>query len=114
MLAVIMAALAPAVSHALGKSNPRTWMEICTSAGSTLVAVDGEATGQGNVPGAAHLLEHCPFCSFPGGAMGMPPASGPGLAIIALPADKPAAFLHATRTLEAWVSAQPRAPPFLV
>lgn len=107
----MMAAIAPTVSHALGKSSPATWTEICTSSGSKLVAVDGEAAGQGSVPGAAHLLEHCPFCSLHGGAMGMPPASGPVFLIAAVPVDRPAAFLHAAHTLGVWVSAQPRAPP---
>ena len=111
ILAIVMAALAPAVSHALGKSSPVTWMEICTSTGSKLVAVDGEAAGQGSVPGAAHLLEHCPFCSLHGGSMGMPPAANAVIAVVPIPAEVPAAFLHATRTLDVWVSAQPRAPP---
>lgn len=111
ILAVVMAALAPAVSHALGKSSPVTWAEICTSAGSKLVAVEGEAAGKGSVPGAAHLLEHCPYCSLHGAAMGMPPASDLAIAVVTLPAEMPAALLHAARTPDVWVSAQPRAPP---
>jgi hypothetical protein len=111
ILAVVMAALAPAVSHALGKSSPVTWAEICTSTGGKLVAIEGDVAGKSSVPGAAHLLEHCPFCSLHGAAMGMPPASDLVIAVVAMPADMPAAFLHATRTLDVWVSAQPRAPP---
>jgi len=106
-----MAALAPAVTHALRKSSQLMWTEICTSTGSKLVVVDGEAAGKVRVPGAAHLLEHCPFCSIHGAALGMPPASDAMIAVAAMPAEIPAAFLHATRTLDAWVSAQPRAPP---
>jgi hypothetical protein len=110
ILAMVMAALAPAVSHALGKSSPVTWAEICTT-GSKRVAVEGDAAGKNSVPGPAHLLEHCPFCSLHGAAMGMPPASDLAIAVVTLPAETPAAFLHAARTQDVWVSAQPRAPP---
>lgn len=113
ILAVLMASLAPAISQAVGAPSPTGWAEICTSSGTKLVSVDGDAADTDGLPGAAHLLEHCPFCSLHGATLGMPPAPAPAIVAVPMPADRPPAFLHAPRTLDAWVSAQPRAPPVL-
>jgi hypothetical protein len=104
-LAVLLAALAPALSHAMGSS----WVEVCTFEGSKWVQVDaGDDTG---APSASHTFEHCPFCSLHVPTPGVPPASTV-LPLVLAPTDEfPLAFLAAPRTLHAWVSAQPRAPP---
>ncbi|MEI2678917.1 MAG: DUF2946 domain-containing protein [Burkholderiaceae bacterium] len=110
VLAVLMAALAPAISHALGTTGATSWTEVCTAQGSRWVQEDG-ARGGDPAPGAQHAFEHCPYCSFHSHEVGIPPAP-----LRALPASEPApavpqAFLAAPRTLHAWLSAQPRAPP---
>ena len=106
-LAVLLAALAPAISHAMGSS----WVEVCTVQGSKWVPVDdGGDAGQTD---PAHALEHCPYCSLQLPALAVPPVT-PQLPLVVAPTDEfPLAFLAAPRTLHAWVSAQPRAPPLV-
>ena len=113
ILAVLMASLAPTISHAVGTSSPTSWADICTSTGAKRVSVDGDAAGKSSIPGAAHLLEHCPSCSLHADTLGMPPAPAATITVVLMPAEVPAAFLHAERTLDVWASAQPRAPPVL-
>lgn len=109
VLAVLMAALAPAISHALGSQGAASWVEVCSAQGSRWVQDDAQ-TGD-PAPGVEHALEHCPCCSIHPDALGLPPAP---LQALPAPAPRhavPQAFLAAPRTLHAWVSAQPRAPP---
>lgn len=110
-LAVVMASLAPALSHALGSAGPAAWSEICTSLGPQRVALDDSAGGRNSPQTLGHLLEHCPYCSLHADAFALPPAP------VALPEPLPPgpllppAFLHADQTPSVWTSAQPRAPP---
>jgi hypothetical protein len=115
MLAILMASLAPSVSHALGLTRGASWIEVCSAQGSRWVkgdSSDPRSNESGSVPAAAHLLDHCPCCSVHMPAWGLPPARevvplAPG------PEDElPPAFLAARLTPHAWVTAQPRAPPF--
>lgn len=113
ILAVLMAALAPTLSHAMGATMPASWTEICSSTGTRLVAVGESAIQKSRMPGAIQHLEHCPYCSLHADAVLLPP-SPPALALpLLLPGEVPAAFLHADRTLSVWASAQARAPPIL-
>ncbi|GAP38702.1 DUF2946 family protein [Piscinibacter sakaiensis] len=133
VLALLVATLAPALAQAFGTGAvPPTWMEICTSAGTVRLAVPagtatrpagGEAAGTPSTtapdtatpapqgPGAAHLLEHCPCCLLHADAWAPPPV--PAAAPLPQPAPglQAPAFLHAGRTLDAWVAAPARAPP---
>jgi hypothetical protein len=110
VLAILMAALAPAVSPALGTTGAASWVEVCTAQGSKWVQADA-GTGGDSAPGAEHALEHCPYCSIHPNAVGIPPAPLQALPAAELAHAVPLAFLAAPRTLHAWVSAQPRAPP---
>jgi len=110
VLAVLMAALAPAASHAVGSQGAASWVEVCTAQGSRWVQNDA---GGDSIPGAEHALEHCPYCSIHPNAVGIPPAPLQDLPAAGLAHAVPQAFLAAPRTLHAWVSAQPRAPPQL-
>lgn len=112
ILAVLMAALAPAVSHALGTRSASSWVEICTAQGATWVQPAALADDDSSAPAAAHTLDHCPYCSIHADTIGVPPASSGHLPDTALAHAPPAAFLAAPRTLHAWRSAQPRGPPF--
>ncbi len=111
-LAILMAALAPSISHALadaGKSRS-LWAEICSSAGLKLVKLDlGQETPAHGEPASA--FEHCPFCQNHGGMTGLPPSVA-----LVIPAFQgsfplPILFYQAPRPLFVWASAQSRAPP---
>jgi hypothetical protein len=110
-LAILVASLAPALSHALSPPATAAWMEICASQGSMLVhAADDDS---GHAPGSSQALEHCPYCSLHTPTLAFPPA--PYLAHLPLRVghEVPPAFLAAPRTPHVWRSAQPRAPPQL-
>ena len=109
LLAVVMAALAPTMSRALGREAAAAWVEVCTAQGSRWVALDGQ--GDAGSSDAGHPGEHCPYCSLHVPVLGTPPADAPVLVLPALVHAVPTAFLAAPRTLHAWVVAQPRAPP---
>lgn len=114
ILATLAMALMPTVSHALAHwRGQASWVEVCTTAGSRLVALDAAGEAQQPATSAAAHLEHCPYCAPSFGGVGLPPSP----LTLPLPADLatevPALFLQAPRTLHAWCSAQPRAPPSL-
>ncbi len=108
-LAVLLGALAPALSHAFAPSQGGTWVEVCTAQGSRWVQAESGSTE--GTPTALHALEHCPYCSLHTPTLGLPPAPVTEPLASNLGEAVPLAFLFAPRTLHAWVSAQPRAPP---
>lgn len=109
-LAILMAALAPAISQALDLQGRVGWIEVCTTQGAKWVKADANA-GTESEPGAEHEAGHCPYCTLHPNLVGLPPAPLQALPAPASGRAVPAAFLSAPRTLHAWVSAQPRAPP---
>ncbi len=112
-LALLLASLAPSIAQALQRGGSGTWTEVCTVLGSKLVAVDGSTDKSKPVVPAKHLLQHCPFCSLHVTALGMPPAPLSVPALVPLGFTVPELMLAAPRTLFAWATAQPRAPPYL-
>jgi hypothetical protein len=115
MLAILMASLAPSVSHALGPTRGASWIEVCSAQGAKWVqgdSSDPRSNESGSAPAAAHLLDHCPYCSVPMPAWGLPPAHEVVPLALGPEDELPPAFLAAHRTPHAWVTAQPRAPPF--
>lgn len=119
LVAVLLATLAPAISHALNQarsaSAPSPWLSVCTAQGAQQVlpasaAADDEA---GHLPGSAPWLEHCPCCGAHAPTLGLPPAAATSALDEALAHALPRAFLAAPRTLHAWSSAQARAPPLV-
>ena len=112
-LALLLASLAPSIAQALQRGGPGTWTEVCTVLGSKLVAVDGRTDDSAPAVPAKHLLQHCPFCSLHVTALGMPPAPLSVPALAPLGFTVPELMLVAPRTLFAWATAQPRAPPQL-
>lgn len=111
-LAMLMAALAPSISHALSDpGNTRSlWTEICSTAGLKLVRVDlaqAEAPAHGE---PASAFEHCPFCQPQGSMPALLPAA------IVLPVTLagfpiPSLYYQSPRPLFVWAGAQSRAPP---
>jgi len=109
-LAILLASLAPSLSHALASAGGTSWIEICSTEGSRWVPA-GAGGSEPAPASAAHVLDHCPYCSIHAPALGLPPANVPAQLPSRLAHEVPLAFLAAPRTLHAWVSAQPRAPP---
>ena len=111
ILAILMATLGPSISHALGAKDAGAWTEICTSLGSKWVDADGDTGGESPVPSGAHPLEHCPCCSLHANGIAVPAAPLAAVPVLLPAHDLPIALLAVPRTLFAWLSAQPRAPP---
>lgn len=110
-------AMLPTVSRAMASAqgDGSGWIEVCTAQGMMRMALDG-ATGDlpsGPVPpgSASGHLDHCPYCSLTAQAVGLPPAPPLAPDLSACAGHLPPLFLLAPRTLFAWSSAQPRAPP---
>lgn len=110
-LAVLMAALAPAVAQAVMTGSGASWVEVCTAQGAKWISVDD--AGDPSTSKAMHGLEHCPYCSLQLPTADLPPTPPAQLPAPVRVAMFPPAFEAAPRTLHAWVSAQPRAPPAL-
>jgi hypothetical protein len=112
LLAVLGAALAPALSHAFAPGKDVTkWVEVCSATGPMTIEVPAGGPGFPKAPKASDF-EHCPFCSAQAAPAAILP---PTLSVLLLPAASELVsplFLHAPRPLFAWISAQPRAPPF--
>ena len=112
MCAILLAALAPSVSHALATRDGKalSWMEICSSTGIKLVKTD--KTSSPSQQHQAGCLEHCPFCSSHGNAVDLPASYDLALPDVSAGSLRPTLFHHSPRPLFVWASAQSRAPPF--
>jgi hypothetical protein len=108
--AILLSALAPTLSHAFRGNVPAGWIEICSATGAKLIKLDalGKSTDQGS---GDQSMKHCSYCSTHTTVLGLPPAAPAGLILDTLAFHVPELFLAAPRTLFAWASAQPRAPP---
>ncbi len=111
ILAILMAAIAPSISHAMALKKAAPWVEICSSDGARWVQAHAGSNGDVPSPLDAHKFEHCPYCSFHAGGVALPAAPATGVPALLSGHDLPIAFRAAPVTLHAWVSAQPRAPP---
>jgi hypothetical protein len=110
-LAVLMAALAPVISQAVQSVAGPGWTLVCTPSGSKWLRAD-EPGPEGQAPAhdAAHLFEHCPYCSLHAATLGMPPISV-GLPALPLTHAAHRRYIAATPTLQVWPTAQSRGPP---
>lgn len=109
-LALLFAALAPALSPAFGAQRGASWVEVCTAQGSAWVKA--ETGGDQGDAQKAHTFEHCASCFLQAHGPALPPAALTAPLVQGADVLAPA-FLAAPRTLHAWVGAQPRAPPAL-
>jgi hypothetical protein len=103
--AMLMAALAPTVSQAVRASDPVAWAEVCSSTSSSA------KTGQAPVDNAAHLFEHCPYCSLHQPVLGMPPAPTALQLPLTIAEALPSLYLSGPRGQHNWDAARPRGPP---
>lgn len=100
MLAVLFAALAPTVSHALAATTTGALAEMCSVGGPTKKAPTN----------VMHGMEHCPYCAMHGGDAALPPAMS-GFAVIGGHDFYPPLFYTAPQPLHTWLAASPRGPP---
>lgn len=103
MLAVLFAALAPTVSHALAASTASVLAEMCS--------VDGP--GKKAPTNTMHGMEHCPYCATPSGSPALEPPALTGFAVIGGHDSYPSLFYTAPQPLHTWSAAKPRGPPAL-
>lgn len=108
-LAIVLASLAPSLSHALGTAQGSFWSEICTSQSSKWSEEGANDTP--SVPTGNHTVEHCSFCSIHSPAVGLPSSFEIALLPIAKRSELLPAIDADPGTLRAWTRAPSRAPP---
>jgi hypothetical protein len=111
LLAILMAVLAPTLSHAFAKPGGTRYItvEVCSATGIAMthqMAVDDE----GSMPASDHGFEHCPFCQTGSSPLVLPSASFQ-LPVLEGSNRHPPLFYTASTPLFAWTAAQPRGPP---
>ncbi|WP_167223003.1 DUF2946 domain-containing protein [Massilia rubra] len=112
MLAVLMAVLAPALSHAFGADPAARFLpgDICR-AGSVAAAGEALAGGAPAPPSHEEKRQHCPYCHHGNGVLLLPPAPHP-LALAVADAPPTAPFPDAPKPRFAWTAAHARGPPW--
>lgn len=127
-LAVLMAALLPALSHAVVAQQAAAnggLIEVCTASGMAWVnlgtaPVRGPDAASGAQPTLSDntlpadtgmVMAGCDWCATHAPGWSLPPVAALSLPLPMQLADVPLAFLHAPRLLAVWASAHSRAPP---
>lgn len=110
-LAVLFGSVAPSLTTFFASSTGKAWIEVCTSTGTKLVAVDTDEAPDDN---GIHTGVHCPYCRL---QQDMPAiAQAPGVLVLAdgsvrgVPAP-PALTLPPA--VAVWPAHHSRAPPQL-
>lgn len=111
LLAILMAVLAPTLSHAFAKPGaPRTiTVEVCSATGIAMTH-QMEVGDTGEPPAPDHGFEHCPFCHTGSSPLVLPSASFQ-LPVLEGADRHPPLFYTASTPLFAWTVVQPRGPP---
>ena len=108
MLAVLLAALAPTISHALsaqGRGLP--WAEVCSAGSAT--PPGGKTLGDPASADEAGKPKHCGYCTLTASAP--PPATTGAAPLLRLRSEAVRVAFAAAVPAAAWTSARPRAPP---
>lgn len=110
--AILFAALAPSISHAVAATHGQSWAEICSVAGAKFVKVsaDEDAVADTLTKKTLHL-EHCPFCATHAGSFALLPGAGIAIPLVDLTEPHPSLFFQSPHALPIWTTAQSRAPP---
>lgn len=111
VLAMLLASLAPALSHALASAAAASWVEICTAQGSKWILADEDRAERERVPVSTNLTDHCPCCRLQALTLGLPPAEPVVHALLPLAHEAPRAVPAAPASSCTWIVALPRAPP---
>ena len=111
--AMLFAALAPSISHAMSAARGDAWTEICSADGVKMVkAMDGQGDpAAGDVDKSSGHLEHCPFCATHPSSVTLLPGSAWSIPIVVGHDRYPPLFFQSPSPLAAWTPAQSRAPP---
>lgn len=114
-IAILFAALAPSVSHAMSTSSNGIWAEICSIAGTKYVKVDSDQGSKADLSSASAIhLKHCPFCATHAGSFALPPDAAQMPPLLSLQDTRPLLFFQAPYPLPAWTTAPSRAPPAFI
>jgi hypothetical protein len=110
--AILFAALAPSISHAVSAPPAQSWAEICSVGGAKFVKVSdaGDGTSDPVTKKSPHL-ENCPFCATHAGSFGLPPGVSIAIPLIETQDTHPSLFFQSPYPLAVWTTAQSRAPP---
>ncbi len=114
--AVLLAALAPSISHAISAARDASdpWGDICSQTGYQQVHTHGGHHHSAPSPLKKGLhFEHCPFCFTHGGSVGLPPVAAMSLPVVTATQERPFLYYQSPRPLFIWAAAQSRAPPFI-
>lgn len=123
LFAILVSALAPAISRAMGPDESgRYFIELCSAEGTNLVAMTADeaafygahaiAAGEGGDEGGdGRVLDDCSYCSAPCSTAMLPPGDPAPVFAVAGAQSVPRLFLTSPRPLFAWSPAHPRAPP---
>lgn len=110
--AMLFAALAPSVAHAMSASRGEVWAEVCSVAGPKFVKTSaGLDAAADTVKQQTLHLEHCPFCATHAGSFALPPGPSFSMPLLDTPQSHPFLFYRSPRPLSIWTAAQSRAPP---
>ena len=120
IFAMMMGALAPTISRAMGPgADGRYLIEVCSADGSGWVAVDaaqfvlnaGQTPLEGSGEDNLSSFKHCPFCCLHA-SLALPSAAAtPDFGDHSTRVFAPRFFLDAPWTLFAWSPSHARAPP---
>lgn len=112
-LAILMAALAPSISHALVavKGANSGWVEVCSVAGTKLAKLADSNNPASSPAEKAMHSEHCPYCFTHAVSLALLPSPALIFPLVNASFPLPSLFYQSSSPLFAWASAQPRAPP---
>ena len=117
ILAVLFAAVAPSISHALAApavSVPSALlMQICTVDGVMEMAASDTDMKKSGMDPVVHAFEHCPYCSTHAGSFALLPGATLNFAVSGGHEVFPPLYYRAPAPLFLWSSGNPRAPPVL-
>lgn len=112
-LAILWGVLASSFIAARGASTGQSWVEVCTSTGSKLVALSTlDVPHDDDSEMAGHAGDHCPYCRLEQDLPAIPHASAETLLADAFVHEVPAAFeRHRPHHEAVWPAHRSRAPP---
>lgn len=109
-VAMLFAALAPSVSHAMSAPSGDVWTAICSVAGIKLVKT-GFLPADADAGNESSQIEHCAFCATHPTHVGLLPGMASCMPLVLGRDTYPALYFQSPHPLAAWTRAQSRAPP---
>lgn len=110
--AVLFGSVAPSLTNWLASSTGQAWVEVCTSTGTQLLALDADQAPEKQKP--PHTGDHCPYCRLQQDLPAV--AHAPGVMVLADGSVRGVPFPAAPAPLRAaalWPAHLSRGPPQL-